>query len=517
MLENIIKKINSLSTVKLVAMITVILSLFFVMALLRLIDGDEGFYILASHLTAGGKTPYLDFFYPQTPLLPYVYGFWMKIFGYSWYSARALSALFAVAIGYLLYFHVEGITKKKAVGLMAVIIYALSSFSFGWYTTVKTFAISMFFLFFSYTLLFGRDGSLNGWRSFLSGLLLGISAGTRLFFVAAVPAFLIGILFAEKEPKRRYAYLGLNLLGFAVAMIPIAAFFIVSPDNFIFNNLGYHGIRLDMTLVESIGQKVKVAFELIGFNRVEGAASLQFFLLLVTAIMFFNWKSLLKSPAMITATSIMLVIGITNFLPTPTYVQYFAALMPFFAVIITGMVNAFYEDSRSGTNQAGQVSTMLAVMGIIYAIASFSEMYRFTYGGQYVQGVVAHENAPNWSISTVKKITAEIERLSEGDRAVISWWPGYFISSSCLPIEGMENHFGLDVEKRMSREKLIKYRLVSSEIIDERIRKGDIRVVVLGNWAWDDRKLRYRDLLKKNGYERAKTVYDTELFVLKKK
>ncbi|MBP7736796.1 MAG: glycosyltransferase family 39 protein [Spirochaetes bacterium] len=517
MLENVIKKINSLSTVKLVAMITVILSLFFIMALLRLIDGDEGFYILASHLAASGKKPYLDFFYPQTPLLPYVYGFWMKIFGYSWYSARALSALSGVAIGFLLYFHVEGMTKKKAAGLMAVIIYALSSFSFGWYTTVKTYGISIFFLFSSYALLFARDGSLGVARSFLSGMLLGISVGTRLFFVAAVPAFLIGILFAEKEPKRRYAYLGLYLLGFAVAMIPIAAFFIISPDNFMFNNLGYHRIRLDTTIVESIGQKVKIAFELVGFNRVEGAASLQFFLLLVASIMFFRWKTMAKSPAMITSTGIMLVIGITNFLPTPTYVQYFSALMPFFAVIITGMVNAFYEDSRSGPSQTGQVGTMLAVMGIIYAIASFSEMYRFTYGGQYVQGIVTHENAPNWSIPTVRKITSDMERLSEGDRAVISWWPGYFISSSCMPMEGMENHFGLDVEKRLPREKLIKYHLVSSEIIDERIRKGDIRVVVLGNWAWDDRKLHYRDLLKKNGYERAETVYDAELFVLKKK
>jgi hypothetical protein len=38
----------------------------------RLIDGDEGFYLLAARLVLQHKTPYLDFFYPQAPLLPYV-------------------------------------------------------------------------------------------------------------------------------------------------------------------------------------------------------------------------------------------------------------------------------------------------------------------------------------------------------------------------------------------------------------------------------------------------------------
>jgi hypothetical protein len=49
----------------------------------RFIDGDEGFYLLASRLVLEHKAPYLDFLYTQAPLLPYAYGLWMKLFGIS--------------------------------------------------------------------------------------------------------------------------------------------------------------------------------------------------------------------------------------------------------------------------------------------------------------------------------------------------------------------------------------------------------------------------------------------------
>src|SRR5437016_4568472 len=49
-----------------------------VVSRLRLVDGDEGFYLLAAKSVYHGKVLYRDFFYTQMPLLPYVYGLWMK-------------------------------------------------------------------------------------------------------------------------------------------------------------------------------------------------------------------------------------------------------------------------------------------------------------------------------------------------------------------------------------------------------------------------------------------------------
>src|ERR1700761_4086385 len=54
---------------------------FFYVSQHRLVDDDEGYYLLASRLVIEHKTPYLDFFYQQAPLLPYVFGAWVKLAG----------------------------------------------------------------------------------------------------------------------------------------------------------------------------------------------------------------------------------------------------------------------------------------------------------------------------------------------------------------------------------------------------------------------------------------------------
>src|SRR5271169_5534396 len=86
----------------------------------RFIDGDEGFYLLASRLVLAHKTPYLDFLYTQAPLLPYVYGMWIKFMGLTWVSARTLSALLSVALGLAVYGHVCQETGRALAGLSAV-------------------------------------------------------------------------------------------------------------------------------------------------------------------------------------------------------------------------------------------------------------------------------------------------------------------------------------------------------------------------------------------------------------
>src|SRR5271166_857063 len=54
---------------------------------------DEGFHVLAAQLINGGKRPYLDFCFPQTPLNAYWNAGWMHIFGPSWRVVHVLAAL----------------------------------------------------------------------------------------------------------------------------------------------------------------------------------------------------------------------------------------------------------------------------------------------------------------------------------------------------------------------------------------------------------------------------------------
>jgi hypothetical protein len=118
---------------------------FFYISQQRLIDGDEGFYLLAARLVLEHRAPYLDFFYTQAPLLPYVYAGWLKLFPISWAWARAFSALLTVIVGALVFEHVCHQTKRWMAGVAATVLYCSSALVFAWFPTAKTFSLSAIF------------------------------------------------------------------------------------------------------------------------------------------------------------------------------------------------------------------------------------------------------------------------------------------------------------------------------------------------------------------------------------
>ena len=75
------------------------LLLFWVVSRFRFIDGDEAFYLIAARKVAEGSVVYRDFFYPQMPFLPSVYGTWTRLVGDGWFEGRLLSCIFAALTG----------------------------------------------------------------------------------------------------------------------------------------------------------------------------------------------------------------------------------------------------------------------------------------------------------------------------------------------------------------------------------------------------------------------------------
>src|SRR5256884_7928520 len=136
------------------------------MSLSRLVEAAEGIYLLNSREVLTGSLPYHDFFYPQMPLLPYVYGLWMKLFGVSWYSGRLLSALLAVALGLSVYTHAARLTRSRPLGILAVSLFASSTLCLAWLSAAKTFSLATLLLFPSYPVVFRHH---TPWTNFLAG------------------------------------------------------------------------------------------------------------------------------------------------------------------------------------------------------------------------------------------------------------------------------------------------------------------------------------------------------------
>ena len=69
---------------------------FLIYATTRAFTWDESYHLLAAQLIGAGKTPYLDFCFPQTPLNAYWNAAWMRLLGQSWRVPHILAALLTV-------------------------------------------------------------------------------------------------------------------------------------------------------------------------------------------------------------------------------------------------------------------------------------------------------------------------------------------------------------------------------------------------------------------------------------
>src|SRR3989449_3124248 len=305
--------------------LAVLLAAVFVpMSLFGLVDGDEGTYLLVSRLVIEGQLPYHDFPYPQMFLLPYVYGAWMKLAGYSWYGARLLSGFFAIALGLLLYRQVARLAGARAWGVLAAVIFTFTSLAFGYYPLVKDFVLPTLLLFAAYAILSTR----SRWKWLASGLLVGLSVACRLYVIGVVPAFLIEIYLTEKELKLRLMQAAQFAVGLVLTLLPTEFFFLLDPKTFVFNVVGSFTIRSDYRVFSWWEQKAAAPRILMALGFAEGVMSLQFVLLFIVSVA--SWVSCaLSRERLPLASAIAVLLTLASLVPTPAYSQYFCMPLPF--------------------------------------------------------------------------------------------------------------------------------------------------------------------------------------------
>ncbi len=448
----------------------------------RLIDGDEGYYTLASRLVLQHKTPYLDFFYPQAPLLPYVYALWLKVCGVSWFSARTLSALLTVIVGALLYTHVCHETQKWIAGVSAVILFASSSLVFAWFPTVKTFSLSALFLFAAYVVLARTSPTSSGWPLAAAGVLFGLSVDTRSYFIALLPVLLFWIF--RRGAERRIRLLLWFVAGGVVGLVPSAILFFASPDRFFFNNLGFHAVRVNhgglLGAWRNKARMIKVLF--IGTHT---GGQFSILALASAALMYVLYRRRLRLDSPLLAWVLAFVLGLVCLLPNPSALQYFSAIMPFLIAAVVCWSSEFFHRLQSQRairfTAASAIVLLVGFMG--FGVLSFEE-YLFT--GAEVPGLENAADAPNWTLPQVSAVSAAIDQLAMPGEEVGSFWPGYIFASWADPAPGFEDNFGMIAAQGLSPEKRQKYHVVYSSEISRMFASHRSRLAVVGNQgAWN--------------------------------
>jgi hypothetical protein len=465
------------------------------------VDGDEGFYLLASKLVYQGQVLYRDIFFTQMPLVPYVYGAWMHVAGETWTSGRLLSALATDALGCLMYLHVRRVSASRAAGLVAVLLFAANISVLAWFPIVKTYALSALFVFDA-----GVRGSDYSRKQalFFAGVFLGLACDTRLYLLALVPVYGFSVYRSQAKDERGLVRHVWFALGLALALSPNLYWVFTGPKTYYFDNLGYHMIRSHESQFENLRERFAIITGVLGIRPYKEGNGFPLGLLTILNVLPFFLERKFFGPRTWLATSIAFGIIIVCILPAPTYYQYYSIALPF---LIPGAV-MFVWDYRTRRN-----IHLASALLVLYLCPLPYDLYRYTVSGKNVLGATTTREASDWRIDTIRQVSREIERRSIPGEKVLSFWPGYLFETNAAPVGGMENHVALSIADQLTPDQRLAFRIADRDTIQSGLVNHTPCLVVLGNQeSMGVDGAPYRRMLEADGYRVVQSLGDTAIY-----
>lgn len=323
-----------------VTLIVAVLGWFTLVSQALPLDLDEAYYVIAGTRVTSGELPYRDFFFPQTPLSPYLFGTWSSAFGVGFVTTRYLGAILASAIGIVIAFVV-----RRRVGVwhavLALAYYCSSIQVILWMPRLKTYGISS--LLTVLALVCVTRSRIHWHSAVIAGILAGLSASTRLLFVPIPVLIVIAIIWRDDlvwSERRKYGTWA--LFGAVIGIAPILACAFAAPDAFLFDNVTYHALRDgNESLIGNFGQKLRALHGQIRLRGDTSHESLQFLVLIPAGIAMlvrrFDGPRYLKVFPL--AALVLLVV---SYLPTPVYRQYLVTVVPtaILALCLLGLLHS---------------------------------------------------------------------------------------------------------------------------------------------------------------------------------
>jgi hypothetical protein len=493
------------------ALFLVLSTFFSVIALSRPADVDEGFHLACSKsVFTEGRKPYLDFFFFQMPLLPYVYGGVMSLFGYTWHVARLLCAFLAAAIGLLLCKYAFNKTRSRVFAASVALIYCFAPFIFMWFTCGRTHVLSTFLLIVSVVMLKPIAARSSTPLYVISGFFLGLSADTRLYFLTLIPALAFHVSQVEKGNALRAVFC--FLVGVAAALTINIPFVIADPFKYVLNVVGYHALKWPEGLIANFGQKRDHLLQMLfDYPAPRPTLYLGYIFIFITYGIYQLVRRIPVSrwnPAFLVGGAVFLV----SLLPSPTHGQYFSVPIPFFLMLAIDLAKVALDRTRADAVKKMMIG-LIAVGAILFAYLAKGKINSYIYHGIHLEGSMPTEGGKDdWNLENVVRVSQAIDELVAPNASVLSLWPGYLLESHVRIMPKTENVTFLEVEYRIPKDYYSRSQTISDAEIREGIRTKRIDLLIYGN-SIVRQVPEYKALLLENGYTVARQVGGISLFL----
>lgn len=413
---------------------------------------DEGFHLLAAQLILKGMRPYIDFFHAQTPLYAYWNALWMRIFGDTWRTAHAVSALCATLALWLTGDYVldrfnAGIWRRNwrlPLTFGAVLLAGLNSQVVQFATIGQAYGLCLLAIMAAFRFTVANAARDDARFAMAAGFSAGVAAASSLLTAPMGPVLFVWML---RAPGSRRTRILAFIAGGLIPFLPLLRLFLMSPKVVFFGAVKFHLFYRTVDWSESEKQNIDVA---LGWLESPHAMLMGLLVLLALVFLARNEIPLPLRRELRLCMWLSVVEGAYLFYVRPTFARYYLFIVPFVAII--SVVGLYYAGTHIGRPDKPRwvmiLLTVLMCLGI----------------GRTLNGGKGDYRWRDWE-KLAKKVN-EVTRpggIVDSDEAV------YFISRRTPP-SGMEYS---DTHKlRLSKELSAQLHVFSKEEMIRRIKAG---------------------------------------------
>jgi hypothetical protein len=411
----------------------------------RAFTWDEGFHLLAAQLMQGGKQPYLDFCFPQTPLNAYWNAAWMALTGDGWRITHLMAALLSsgsvLLAAHFVWSRFPVANWRAAGGLVAALMVGLDTQVMQFGTIAQAYGICLFFTTAAFRVACVAVERRSVWWSALSGLCAAIAAGSSLLSAPVAAVIWVWILFYDQTQRRSVKAVAFAL-ACVVPMLPVLRLYLLGPRQVLFNLFEYHLVFRRVQWDDATRNDIDVLTSwihspqamLIGGLAMGGAY----------CIWRSDWERADKAQFYLCA-ALCLALGLQQSAAHPTFSRYFVLLIPFAAILASA--GLYFACARTSVSPRAGVAFAALLMSLGLARTLFDEGEDF-----------------HWK--QMEAIAARVEQVTPRNASVWGDEHIYFLTRRTPP-PGMEFAFGHKLSLPTDQEKL--YHLISSKEVEQQL------------------------------------------------
>ena len=381
---------------------------------------DEGFHLLAAQLIAGGKRPYLDFFFPQAPLNAYWNAAWMRILGQSWRVTHAIAALEVFAAVVLacdyVYRRFPELSWRLPATLFVACAFGLNVAVVQFGPTAQAYGLCLFLIVAAFRAAIAAVNRPSALLGFLAGFLSTAAAASSLLTAPVAPVLLIWML-AKKRAGTRISMLAAFILGALAACVPLLWLFALSPHQVMFGVFQFHLFHREVEWSGALSHNLEVAMSWLDFGQALALMSLAALGLLFVRRS--NWEQANKNVFYLCG---WLALAETVHLLTarPTFSRYFLFTVPFLAIPAAAGLCALGEKLSS----TGRVRAAVAAGCCLMALGLAKRLY---------------EGRDDMGWRDVEPVAAKVNEVTPPGAALYAEENIYFLTRRA-PLPGLEYH-----------------------------------------------------------------------------